>query len=498
MKRLDLFIFALILATGILLRLYKFENPITDWHSWRQVDTSAVSRNFVKNGFDILHPKFHDLSNVPSGLDNPKGYRFVEFPLLNIAQAGLYVLFNTFTLEQWGRLVIIFSSVFTSIFIYLLVKKYADVTTALFSSFFYAVLPFNVYYGRAILPDQAMVSVVMGGIYFFDKWIQSFDINELQKLKLLSRSKITLKHLPFFVLSIIFTAAALLIKPYALFFTLPMIYLAWRKLGLKMVINLQLWFFLFSVLLPLVLWRLWIAQYPEGIPVSDWLFNKGNIRFKGAFFYWIFADRIGRLILGNWGVALLVMGILVNSAKNYFKKNGFIFYVFLISSLLYITVIAGGNVQHDYYQILIVPTIAMFLGIGAKALVFPNHDFVNPVLSKTIFILVVLFMLGFSWYFVRDYYNLNQSIVIAGKEADRVLPGNAKVIAPMEGDTTFLYYINRSGWASFQNPLPEMIRKGATHLVLLNPSETDYEFAKHYLVLSDSREYLILDLRKQP
>ena len=79
MKRVKYFLLLLILIGAFGVRLYRFDGPIADWHSWRQSDTSAVSRNFVKYGFDILHPKFDDLSNVPSGLDNPNGYRFVEF-----------------------------------------------------------------------------------------------------------------------------------------------------------------------------------------------------------------------------------------------------------------------------------------------------------------------------------------------------------------------------------------------------------------------------------
>ena len=105
----EIFILILILATGFLVRLYKFQSPVADWHAWRQADTSAVSKFFVKDGFDILHPKFYDLSNVPSGVhENPQGYRFVEFPFYNIAQALPYRLIGILTFEEWGRLVTIF------------------------------------------------------------------------------------------------------------------------------------------------------------------------------------------------------------------------------------------------------------------------------------------------------------------------------------------------------------------------------------------------------
>ena len=64
---------------------FDFTIFLADWHSWRQADTSAVTRNYVKHGINILYPTYDDLSNVASGKDNPRGLRFVEFPLYNVA-----------------------------------------------------------------------------------------------------------------------------------------------------------------------------------------------------------------------------------------------------------------------------------------------------------------------------------------------------------------------------------------------------------------------------
>src|SRR3990167_9057766 len=140
MSRVKIALLLGIVVLGIILRLYRFDSPIADWHSWRQADTSAVSRNFVNEGFDLLHPKFDDLSNVPSGINNPEGYRFVEFPLYNLAQAGFYELIGIFTLEGWGRLVSIFSSVAATIFIFLILKKHQNDVVGLIGAFFFAVL----------------------------------------------------------------------------------------------------------------------------------------------------------------------------------------------------------------------------------------------------------------------------------------------------------------------------------------------------------------------
>lgn len=474
-----------ILFLAFSVRLYKLNTPLADWHSWRQSDTSAVSRNFVTSGFDVLHPHFDDLSNVPSGKDNPKGYRFVEFPLYNVIHASSFLLFNYLSLEAWGRLVTIVVSLFSLIFLYLIVKRHSDSTTALFSAFFFAIIPYNVFYSRVILPDPSMVMCTLGAIYFFEVWIE-----ESIMYKVLS-----IRYSVYFVLALIFSAFALLLKPFAVFFFIPMLLIAWNQFGFKLITRWQLWLFVILAFTPLFFWRLWMSNYPEGIPANAWLLNGGDIRFKGAYFYWIFADRIGRLILGYWGVGLLVIGLLNLSIKN--KKVSLFFYSFFLSTLLYLIIIARGNVQHDYYQIPIIPSLVIFLGIGSSALLNPIKEFSNKYFGRIALIIFVIFMIGFGWYFVRDYYNINnQSIVIAGQDIDNLIPKDAKIIALYNGDTTFLYQTKRKGWASFQNPIPELVTKGASYLAIPNPSEQDLGLGNTYPIVMQTKDYVLFDLKR--
>lgn len=478
MKRFEIVFLTIILISGFFLRLYKFDSSLTEWHSWRQVDTSAVSRNFVQNGFDLLHPRFDDLSNVQSGVYfNPEGYRFVEFPIYNLFQAGAFLLFGNFTLEQWGRLISIFSSLFSALFIFLILKRHLNSGVGLLGAFFYSFLPFSIFWGRTVLPDQTAIMATLGAIYFFDLYLENLN-------------KKLLKKFLFSILSVIFFASALLLKPFTVFFFLPAVFLAFKKFGLSLFKRKDLWTIGILSILPLILWRIWMLQYPEGIPQSSWLFNGGDIRFKGAFFHWIFARRIGEQILGFWGLAILFIGIIAK-----YKEKLFLF-SFLISSLLYITIVARGNVHHNYYQILIIPTISIFLALGTNFLINVPKQFFSR--SVTIFALLVsiLFMFAFGWHAVRDFYNVNPSIVTAGKAVDRLTPKDAKIIAPNEGDTTLLYYTKRKGWASFSKPIDGLKRDGADYLILFNPGAKGLK--GDYKVIEETEDYIIFDINKAP
>jgi hypothetical protein len=473
----------LILLGAFVVRLYRLDNPIADWHSWRQADTSAVSRDFVHHGYDLLHPTFEDLSNVPSGIDNPKGYRFVEFPIYNVAQAGLFQIFHGLTLEEWGRIVSIIANLFSILFIYLLVSKYANKTVGLFSGFFYAFFPYNIYYGRTILPDPSTVMATFGTLYFFDKWVEVWP----EKKK-----AITSQWYLYGIVSILFCVSAFLLKPYAGFFLLPMLYSLYNKFGFSFWRKWQLYIFAIVSITPFIAWRLWISQYPEGIPASAWLLNGNGIRFRPAFFRWMVYERVTKLISGYAGVVLLLLGVFITKKQ----KHWFFFAAIALSSIIYVSVIATGNVQHDYYQIYVIPSIAIFYGIGAAYL----FDRVKPQIGgRLVLVVITIISFYFSWNIVKDYFNINNwAMVKAGRAVDTLTPKDAKIIAPYDGDTSFLYLTNRKGWPSFEHSTEELMKLGAGYLVIVNPKPQDYDLDKKFKLVSKTNEYILVNLHEKP
>ncbi|MDZ4228053.1 MAG: hypothetical protein U1E54_02290, partial [Candidatus Levybacteria bacterium] len=229
-----------------------------------------------------------------------------------------------------------------------------------------------------------------------------------------------------------------------------------------------------------------------GIARNDWLFNGNHIRFKGAFFQWLFADRIGRLILGYWGLPFVVLGILRKINK---KENWFFFY-FILSSLAYMTVIATGNIQHDYYQILIVPTLAIFFAKGVD-LILERKDVFNRWVSYLTIAVGIIFMLAFGWFAVRDYYSIQHpNIVIAGKVVDDLIPKDAKVVAPYGGDTTFLYYTNRLGWPVFDRSFKDFKKAGASYIVFADPIPSELNLETLFEPVIITSAYAIFDMTK--
>jgi hypothetical protein len=262
--------------------------------------------------------------------------------------------------------------------------------------------------------------------------------------------------------------------------------------------------------LPFILWRYWISQFPEGIPSSSWLLNNSHsqtfpnwykgynlsflnkiIAFRPHWWYWLFQDRIGNLILGVYGIIPLFLGVA------YQRKH----YQSLALSLLagifvYFVIIAQGNIQHDYYQVLIIPSLSILCGVGY----FYIYDLIFKSKILKIICLIIIFGLStfFSYERVKEFYKINNpSIVSAGQVTKNILPTNSLIIAPYNGDTTLLFYTGFSGWPTEIYDIDQKISQHPNQpIYLLSTNNDKYtsDLTSKYPVINRTNDFIILKL----
>lgn len=441
MKKNDFFILGIILLLALALRLYKIDSPVADWHSWRQVDTAAVARNYTRTGIDLFNPKFDDLSSIPSGQYNPEGYRFVEFPLYNALFASLRQTLPYLSLEIYGRLVTIaFSLIVISIMYYLVVKEENRIAACI-SALVFAAFPFFVYYSRVILPDMTALGLVMMSIFFLYLW---------------QHSKSTSKKRILIVVAGLCASLSILVKPMAGFYFLPLGYIFLAAYKRRIFVSLLPIIFFVITVIPLLLWRNYISAHPEGIPGFTWLFTTVNtfegakvIFFRPAFFRWIFYERILLLISGGYSAVFLIVGAL-NKPKKY------LLHIIGLSSLIYLFTFQGGNVQHDYYQTMILPAIAIFIGIGVSFFFKGGDLFLNRPLNFAVIGALLIFSAGMSYEKVKDYYRVSEDLVQIGNIIQTITPPGSLLVTDRDGDTTLLYLSDRKGFPATTEPLAQL------------------------------------------
>ncbi len=485
-------ILILIIFGGFLCRLYRFNYPLMDWHSFRQADTASVTREFVKHNYPIWLPHYHDLGNIQSGLDNTEGYRMVEFPIMNYLQAQILKIFPTWDLVIFSRL---FSAIFSTLSIYLLFlvlqNWQKNSRLSLFAAGFLAFLPYSIFYGRTILPEPFQITFSLATLLCFTLYLQK----------------------PQFLLwlgTLLSFTLALLVKPTSIFIAPVLLVLAWQKYGWRCLKRPELYLLAFGSVLPLLWWRQFILQFPSGIPASNWLYNGNGIRLRPAWWRWLFYERLTKMWLGYFGLAFFLPGLLPEKfsfsqpAKIKLTSFDFLSYTYLFSLFLYLAIFATGNVQHDYYQVLLLPGVAIIFARGcvflsSRLIAFFRQKHLSSFYSRFYFCAFFILFLSFTWLFAWQQnsgkFNVNNwHEVEIGTIADKIIPIDAKVIADgFAGDTNFLFQTNRLGWPDSNN-LDHKITLGAQYYITANFNDRFHELAALYPVFYQDKSGAILNL----
>ncbi|MBP7768634.1 glycosyltransferase family 39 protein [Candidatus Woesebacteria bacterium] len=462
-----------ILLLAVVLRCYRFNNPVLDWHSFRQADTASVTREYIKHGIDVLHPHYQDLSNIQSGKENLAGYRMVEFPIFNVLIALIVRTIPLISQEAASRIASIFFSIGTLLSLFYLVEKISGKKIAYATAIVGACTPYFVYYSRVIMPEPMMLFSLTFSLATFYMWLSH-------------------KKFGFYCISLFFSILAFLLKPFVIFVLPVFAVIAWVVQGKKVFKNILLYPFPILSLLPLLWWRHWIIQFPSGIPANDWLFNGDHIRFRPAWFRWLFWERLIKLIAGYTGVIFYFASLYT------LKRNEILVYgTWWLGIIAYFSVIATGNVKHDYYQVLAVPIILITLGRG---LVVVQELLAQKCSHKSSYLItgfIYFTALYFAWQQVGGYFNVNHwEYLEAGKAVDQLVPKDAKVIAPAFGDTNFLYQTNRTGWP-IGFSIDEKIEFGAQYYITTSYDDEARELESTYTTVSKTPKYLLLDLTKK-
>ncbi|MBP9691045.1 glycosyltransferase family 39 protein [Candidatus Woesebacteria bacterium] len=477
MKKVDYLIITCVLLIGLCLRLYKIDTPLADLHSFRQADTAAVARNYSRDGINLLRPVYDDLSNIQTGYENTNGLRMVEFPVYNAIVALFYRYLPITSLEIYGRLTSAFFSLISIAIVYYFALKEKNRLAAIASSSIFAIFPFFVFFSRVVLPESTAVASMMLALLFLYK-----STNE---------KKHTIVKL---ILGSVFFALAILIKPTTVFYGFTAVYLFISRYKFEVFKSWRPYIYFTIALIPFVLWRIYILQFPEGIPVSGWLFTTVNtsegakdIFFRPAFFRWIFMERIGTAMLGIYGVVFLIIGAL-GKYKTYFVHS------MLFSGIAYIFTFQGGNVQHEYYQTILFPMISLLSGVGiAHMFEFTKKQLHHALLYPTVVLLVVLAWL-FSYYKVQDYYYYPQDLPRIAELIKIFTSPEDHIVTDRSGDTTLLYLADRKGAPAIYKDLSELKALGYKYVVTANKELSDKYKEQGFAVVVENELFTMISL----
>src|ERR1051326_3392214 len=479
-------IIAAILTIALACRLYHVTLPVEGWHAWRQADTADMARNFYDHGFNIARPQVSHNGDSPSTVD-------AEFPLFQYLVALTWAIAGVS--DAWGRGISIASSLVTLCLLYGFARRYIGENAALWSAFIYAILPLNVYYARAFMPNAFVLMWTMAGLYFYARWLET-------------------NKRPHFFLSAISTSLAVMINPTTLVIGMPLAFLARIRMGPRWIRTPSLWLYASVAILPAVAWFTYsrIELYSPQLSIGLWTFGTdkwGNLDLilTPKFYNDVFLKNIAERHLTYAATIPFVAGLFL-PRQNQEER---VFDWWLVAVILYILIVAKGNDVHEYYQLpFILPAVVYVGKIFARYL---TPDQPQPAgqrrwrwlfwtcLAGTLILSGARYAESFA---SREIEN-SPTTRLANEVAARTEPGDL-LVTVSEGDAVVLYRSHRRGWVLLPGKLDssaimEKIGLGARYLAGLKSVLTDeaqrsrFELIRrHFPAVVDDSDYFILSL----
>lgn len=429
---------------GLLLRLYKINSPILDLYPTRQEQCAMIARNFFYQGFNIFNPQVDWFGQFDSS------WR-LELPLISYLASLLYSIFGIH--EFLGRIVSIIFSLGSIYLIFQLSKKLFNQRIATYASFLFAVSPFSVYFGRAFMPETAMIFFSVASIYYFSQWVDR-------------NSKFH------YILALICTALAFLVKLPSLYLLLPLAYLAYSKYRNKVFLKPLLYVFLFFVILPSLLW------YREA-SINTFTFlvaNKSNFAMliEPDFYRRIF-ESVNMFVLTPIGAFLALLGFFL-SVKN---RREYLLYFWLLAIVIYTLLAPEANYAHYYYQLPFVPIFSIFAAKAVDRFTYDGEMWKFTIFSKMNRNLVrwgiMMSILIVGYLSILPCFNWNSTTLRASKAIEVLTEKDAIVIAGRCKQQAPLYYTNRKGWETNEEPVGALSYSWAKNLDKYNFPERSKE-----------------------
>ena len=148
-------------------------------------------------------------------------------------------------------------------------------------------------------------------------------------------------------------------------------------------------------------------------------------------------------------------------------------------------------------------TIASHRGTWRRAVIIGSMSLINLAKNKfqkfvnsCLVGMLLVISLAFGWFEVRGFFNINNpAIVEAGIKVNEIVPQDALVIAPYQGDPTFFYQTNRHGWPVGEN-VDMRIKDGAAYYVTTSRDDEYIRLKDIYPIIFENDLYSIINFSK--
>lgn len=447
--------FLLVFALAALVRVYSLDIPFLEPFNnmSRQSMSASVARNYYERGMNLFYPEL-DENGTGVSLYN------VELPLNAYLMAAAYGVIGG--AREWAArgVTVAFSLVFL-LALYFLVRRAEDGETALGALGLAAFSPMVVALSRSVQPDMPMLALGTAALFFFYGYSKSD--NKL----LLAASAAAL-------------FGAVLLRIFALYFFIPILYLAYEKDGAR-CFRMPRYYFAGLAAASALVWYAYMFKMGQSLDLIYQVYSPAlatsGVGALGPKNFVLPAKAVLLHLLTPLGAAVCLAGLFGGGKARRF------FFAWLLGTAFYLFVMFRAASMHPYYFLPLAPPLAYFFGRGIHfVLRKASRKAVAPYLAG---FLTLLFCINVYYYYEKLFFvpEDRMAVVEAGKAVDDLTPIDAVVVASYGHGPIQVYYNHRRGWtidlaakkddAGLIEELQGRLRQGATHYMTSTPTALD-------------------------
>jgi 4-amino-4-deoxy-L-arabinose transferase-like glycosyltransferase len=417
-----------LLAVAALMRLYHFQAPLLDQLYVKQVHVANHARNIARAPLNPLRFSFDflDEQGRPMVLTE-------EVPLYNGLLGASYHLCGE---HDWlGRVWSLLAILLATLAVHDLFRREYDGPTGLAAAFLFAMAPLSIFWGRAVLPDPWMLACMVLALAFYRRHLDDGE------------------RPAWLVAAALAGLGAALFKTYGLLVLAPLADMAYRHGGWRA------WFGRKFVLLVAVL----------TVPIALWMvtvfLRVPNPTAHTAYFFWQVPGSLGQPRLyvrlthgmffndcGPVAAVLIVLGIAAALAG---KERSRPLWGWSAAGVLYLFAFAPKLMDHDYYELIVLPVLAGWGALGWRAVARRVRRRRPRAAVRAAVAIVVLATVVHSPLVMNGKYELEIGHFVVAQRLNALCPPDGRVVVLGQRiGWPEVHYSGRQGWVEQWGTLP--------------------------------------------
>jgi len=347
-------ILVFIFGLGLVIRFYDLTDLPLDFHGTRQLHSALIARGMYYQKLESAPEWQRDMA-----VQQWKAEGLIEPPVMERLTAFTYALVGHDHL--WiPRVYSILFWMLGGVALFLLIREMIGIDGAFIGLIYYLILPYGAIASRAFQPDPLLTSLLIVSNLAIVKWLKY-------------------NNWKWAILSGILGGLTIFVKATAVFFIIPVwIGLVFLKIGLLKAIKMpKLWVIGLLTVLPYALFHIY-GVYITGLLTSQFALRFFPNMWPDPVFYLRWNGELSSVVGFEWFLISLLGVFLIKK-----REHRVMMIFFWIGYFIYGMTFPFHISTHDYYQLPVIPFVAIGIGAGAE-LLFRNIKGNKYVLSVVV------------------------------------------------------------------------------------------------------------------